>query len=102
MRTEVSWIKIAAVLLGFPLVSTLVSLLLLDRDSLSWTGMEFFTAFWLLITLWYSAQIFLLSRVLKSSGWTWSDIGYGFDRRKTGYPIEASCFDPGCDRMGEA
>ena len=83
MRAEVSKPKIAAVLIGFPLVSTLISLLLLERGSLAWTGLEFFTAFWLLVTAWYATQIFLLSRVLKSSGWRWSDIGYGFDRRRT-------------------
>ena len=75
--------KIAAVLLGFPLVSTLISLLLLDRQSLAWTGLEFFTAFWALITLWYAAQIAVLGKVLSSSGWTWRDIGYGFGRRGT-------------------
>ena len=83
MRPEISKPKIAAVLIGFPLVSTLISLLLLERGSLAWTGLEFFTAFWLLVTAWYATQIFLLSRVLKSSGWRWSDIGYGFDRRRT-------------------
>lgn len=82
-HTQMSRTRIAAVLVGFPLVSTLVSLLLLDRGSLAWTGLEFFTAFWLLITAWYATQIFLLSRVLKSSGWQWRDIGYGFSRRGT-------------------
>ncbi len=82
-RTEMSKSKIAAVLVGFPLVSTLISLLLLKRDAFEWTGLEFFTAFWILITAWYATQIFLLSRVLKTSGWTWSDIGYGFGRKGT-------------------
>ena len=75
--------KIAAVLVGFPVVSTLISLLLLDRQSLAWTGLEFFTAFWLLITAWYATQIVVLGGVLKSSGWSWSDIGFGFERRGT-------------------
>ena len=77
--------KIALVLLGFPIVSTLVSLLLLDRTLLSWTGLDFFTAFWMLITCWYLAQIAILANVLESSGWRWSDIGYSFSRRKTMY-----------------
>ncbi|WP_166212799.1 CPBP family intramembrane glutamic endopeptidase [Cognatiluteimonas telluris] len=77
--------KIVAILLGFPIVSTLISLLLLDRGILSWTGLDFFTAFWLLITFWYVAQIAILAKVLKSSGWSWSDIGYSFNRKKTAY-----------------
>ena len=73
------------VLLGFPAVSTLISLLLLDRTSLSWTGTDFFTAFWLLITCWYLAQIAILGRVLRTSGLRWQDIGYTFDRRRTAW-----------------
>lgn len=84
MREErMSAAKIAAVLVGFPVVSTLISLLLLDRASLAWTGLQFFTAFWLLITGWYVTQIVLLGRVLRSSGWSWRDVGYGFGRRGT-------------------
>jgi membrane protease YdiL (CAAX protease family) len=77
--------QIAALLLGFPLGSTLISLLLLQRDSLAWTGLEFFTAFWLLITAWYGAQIAILGRALRTSGWTWNDIGYRFGRRGTAW-----------------
>lgn len=77
--------KIALVLLGFPVVSTLLSLLLLDRSIFSWTGFSFFTAFWSLITCWYFAQIAILAKVLRSAGWSWNDIGYTFDRKKTIY-----------------
>jgi membrane protease YdiL (CAAX protease family) len=84
-KAEISTAKIAGVLVGFPVVSTLVSLLLLHKDLLAWTGLEFFTAFWILITGWYFAQIAVLGGVLKSSGWTWKDIGYGFDRRRTAW-----------------
>jgi len=77
--------RIIAVLIGFPIVSTLISLLLRDRGVFSWTGLDFFTAFWLLITFWYLAQIAILARILKSSGWKWSDIGYSFNRKKTAY-----------------
>jgi membrane protease YdiL (CAAX protease family) len=77
--------KIAAVLVGFPVVSTLISLLLLRRDLLAWTGLEFFTAFWILITLWYAAQLAILGRVLKASNASWKDIGYGFDARRTAW-----------------
>ena len=75
--------RIALVLLGFPAVSTLVSLLLLDRGLLAWSGLDFFTAFWGLITCWYVAQIAILGAVLRSAGWRWGDIGYAFDRRRT-------------------
>lgn len=79
--------RLLLVLAGFPLVSTLVSLLLLDRTSLSWTGLDFFTAFWTVVTLWYATQVLVLSRVLKASGWRWRDIGYGFDRRRTAWLV---------------
>ena len=77
--------KIAAVLVGFPIVSTLISLLLLRRDLLAWTGLEFFTAFWILITGWYLAQLAILGGVLKSEGVRWSDIGYTFNAKKTAW-----------------
>lgn len=85
LHKEMPASKIALVLLGFPIVSTLVSLLLLDRSLLSWTGLDFFTALWSLIACWYVVQIAILSKVLRSSGWSWSDIGYSFDRRRTTY-----------------
>lgn len=89
LNKEMPASNIALVLLGFPIVSTLFSLLLLDRSVFSWTGLDFFTAFWMLITIWYLTQIAILSRVLKSSGWSWSDIGYTINRRKTAYFIAA-------------
>ncbi len=84
-HTDMPVSKMIAVLLGFPVGSTLISMLLLERGSFSWTGLDFFTAFWLLITFWYVAQIAILAKVLKSSGWSWSDIGYTFNRRRTAY-----------------
>jgi membrane protease YdiL (CAAX protease family) len=77
--------KIIVVLIGFPIISTLFSLLLLNRGVFSWTGLDFFTAFWLVITFWYVVQIAILAKILKSSGWCWSDIGYSFNRRRTAY-----------------
>jgi membrane protease YdiL (CAAX protease family) len=84
-KADISTAKIAGVLVGFPVVSTLLSLLLLRKDLLAWTGLEFHTAFWMLITLWYAAQIAILGLVLKSSGADWTDIGYGFDARRTAW-----------------
>jgi len=79
-----SW-KIIVVLFGFPIISTLFSLLLLNRHVFSWTGLDFFTAFWLVITFWYMVQIAILAKILKSTGWSWSDIGYSFDCNRTAY-----------------
>lgn len=79
--------KTLAVLLGFPIVSTLISLLLLNRSIFSDLGLDFFSTFWVLIIGWYSLQIFILSRILKSAGWGWKDIGYSFDKKRTGYFI---------------
>ena len=50
---------------------------------LATSALDFFTAFWMLITGWYALQIAILGKVLRSSGWRWSDIGYGFNRAKT-------------------
>lgn len=77
--------KTLFVLLGFPLVSTLISLLLLNRSVFSATGLEFFSVFWSIIVCWYSIQIFIISRILKSSAWRWKDIGYTFDKKRTLY-----------------
>jgi len=71
------------VLLGFPLGSLLVSLPLLLRDQVAAAGFEFRLLYWPLVSAWYCAQLLLLSWVLKSSGWRWSDIGYGLGRRGT-------------------
>jgi membrane protease YdiL (CAAX protease family) len=79
--------KIIVVLFGFPIISTLLSLFLLNRRALSWTGVDFLSAFWLVIAFWYVVQIAILAKILKSSGWCWTDIGYSFNRKKTAYFI---------------
>jgi len=84
--------SILAVLFGFPIISTLFSLLLLNRSVFSWTGLDFFTAFWLVITFWYVGQIVILARILRSSGWSWSDIGYSFNRKTTAYFVVGFLF----------
>lgn len=81
--------KTLLVLLGFPLVSTLISLLLLNRSIFSGTGLGFFSVFWTLIICWYSIQILIISRILKSTGWHWKDIGYTFDKKRTIYLVAA-------------
>jgi membrane protease YdiL (CAAX protease family) len=84
--------KIIAVLFGFPIISTMFSLLLLNRLAFSWTGLDFFTAFWLVIAFWYVVQIAILAKILKSSGWCWSDIGYSFNRKRTAYFVAGYLF----------
>ncbi|MGH8104686.1 MAG: CPBP family intramembrane glutamic endopeptidase [Arenimonas sp.] len=86
-QTPMPLSRTLAVLLGFPIVSTLISLLLLNRSVFSDLGLDFFSTFWVLITGWYSLQIFIISRILKSSGWGWKDIGYSFNKKRTGYFI---------------
>ena len=38
-----------------------------------------------MITFWYMVQIAILAKILKSTGWSWSDIGYSFDCNRTAY-----------------
>ncbi len=75
--------KILAILIGFPLISFLVSLLLLQKDWFAKLGIDFFTTFWILITFWYLIQIWTTVKVLKSSKLGLKEIGYTFDFRKT-------------------
>lgn len=78
-------VKLIAVLIGFPVVATLISLLLLNRSLITAIGFDFFNAFWTIIIFWYLLQIYLISRILTSSGWTWEHIGFSFNSRKTAY-----------------
>ncbi|MCC4598094.1 CPBP family intramembrane metalloprotease [Xanthomonas campestris pv. phormiicola] len=83
-------------LLGLPLGSTLLSLLLLARPVVLAHGLDFQSLFWILVTLWYAAQLLLLRCVLRASGWHWRDLGYGFGRRGSvaligGYLLFALC-----------
>jgi len=77
--------RLQFVLIGFPLGSLLVSLPLLARDGIAAAGFEFRLLYWPLVVAWYCVQIAVLSRVLKSCGWRWADIGYGLDRRRTAW-----------------
>ncbi len=76
-------------LIGFPIVSTLISLLLLNREVFYSMGLDFFSVFWVIIICWYIIQIFLVKRMLKSSNMSLSAVGYNFDKRKTLYFISA-------------
>lgn len=74
------WSFLLAVLIGFPAVSTLLSLLLLRQEAFALHGIAFRPAFWSLVMAWYCVQIALLGRVLRHVGWHWRDIGFGFGR----------------------
>lgn len=84
---KISYTNILSILLGFPVIATLISLLLLKRTLITDLGLDFFNAFWLIITAWYAIQIFWISRVLRSSGWNWSDIGYTLSKKQTIYLV---------------
>lgn len=75
--------KILAILIGFPIISFLLSLLLLEKDWFSNLGLDFFIAFWTLIIFWYLIQIGVTIKVLKASKLSLSDIGYTFSLKKT-------------------
>ncbi len=77
--------KTFAVLIGFPGISTLISLLLLNRTLITGLGLDFFNTFWIIITVWYLVQILLVSKILKSEGWGWQEIGYSLSKKKTIY-----------------
>jgi len=75
--------RIIGVLVGFPTIATLLSLLLINRSLITNLGLDFFDTFWITITCWYLVQIYLVSRILSSSGWKWEDIGISLKNRKT-------------------
>ncbi len=75
--------QILAVLLGFPLISYLLSLLLLRKHWFSNIGLGFFMCFWILISIWYLIQIGAIVKVLKINSLSLNDIGYSLNTRKT-------------------
>lgn len=77
--------KTITVLIGFPVIATLISLLLLNRPLITDLGLDFFNTFWIIIIGWYLLQIYLISRILRTAGWNWRDIGFPFSGKKTIY-----------------
>lgn len=77
--------KTIVVLISFPIIATLISLLLLNRSLITDLGLDFFNTFWIIIIGWYLIQIYLISRILRTAGWNWRDIGFPFSRKKTIY-----------------
>ena len=78
--------KTFAVLISFPIIATLISLLLLNRSLITNLGLDFFNTFWVIIIGWYLLQMYIVSKILTSAGWKWADIGFSFSR-KTFYLI---------------
>lgn len=81
--------KIAAVLVGFPAIFFVYSQALLHRDTFSLEGVDFFLTFWVGAALIYLAKIYTVARVLSTSGWTFSDIGYALSARQTAILVAA-------------
>lgn len=77
--------KTLGVLIGFPIIATLISLLLLNRHLITDLGLNFSDSFKVLVICWYVIQIYIISRILRSEGWSWADIGYSFNTKKTLY-----------------
>lgn len=75
--------KTLAVLIGFPIIAMLISLLLLNRPLITKLGLDFFNTFWLIITAWYLLQIYIVSKILHSVGWKFADIGFSFTKKST-------------------
>ena len=73
------------ILIGFPVISTLLSLILLNRNLFQRFG--FFEIFWLIITVWYITQFLLLKRIINSEGYSFKDIGYSLNLKKTTWLI---------------
>jgi len=82
-KTRIPLWKILTVLIGFPIISFLVSLVLLQKDQFARVGLDFFTVFWMLVALWYLIQIWMTIKFLKSSNLSLKEIGYTFNYRKT-------------------
>ncbi len=75
--------KVLVVLIGFPVFSTLISLLLLKRDIFEGIHLPFFPTLWVIITVWYAIQILVVKKILQSEGYSFSDVGYAYNKRKT-------------------
>lgn len=67
--------KTLLVLIVFPIIATLISLLLLKRSLITDFGFDFFNTFWIIIICWYVLQMYLISKILKTSNLSWMDIG---------------------------
>lgn len=81
IKQQIPLSKTIAVLIGFPVIASSVSLLLLKRSVITDLGFDFINTFWAIIIGWYILQIFVISRVIHSSGWSWADIGFSLSKK---------------------
>ncbi|KOY87692.1 hypothetical protein AD998_17535 [bacterium 336/3] len=77
--------KTLLVLIGFPIVSTFISLLLLDRTVFTDLGLDFFNTFWIAITIWYLIQIMIVYQIINQKGWKLQDIGFLWSQKQIMY-----------------
>lgn len=93
-KASIQLSKILGVLICFPIIATLISILLSSQPVISGIDLKtlnsFFDAYYLnyvLIISWYLLQLYILSRILKASNWSWSDIGIALSKKKMIYSI---------------
>jgi uncharacterized protein len=77
--------KTLGVLIGFPIIATLISFLFKNRYLITDLGLSYEITIKVIIIIWYLTQIYLIARLLRSEGWSWADIGYSFNTKKTIY-----------------
>lgn len=87
VAAKISKTKLLLVLFGFPIISYLLSFLLLKKNWFVSLGVDFFIVFWVLVSFWYIIQIGIILKLLNSSNLSLKDIGYTFDIRKTSWFI---------------
>ncbi|MFC0679346.1 CPBP family intramembrane glutamic endopeptidase [Lysobacter korlensis] len=73
---------VALVLLGFPAIATLISLLLLNKALLAWTGTDFNTSFWMLISAWYAVQVIAIAWIARLNGLSLAAFGLDIGSRR--------------------
>lgn len=83
--TKMPLSKTIGVLIGFPIVSTLISLFLINQSLITNFGLDFSNTFRIMVICWYLLQIYLIYKIIRSEGWSWSDIGYSLNKTRTLY-----------------
>ncbi|SIQ62443.1 CPBP family intramembrane glutamic endopeptidase [Maribacter ulvicola] len=93
-KTSIQLSKILGVLIGFPIIATLISILLSSQPVISGIDLKSLNSFldayylnYILIISWYLLQLYIISRILKDSNWSWSDIGIALSKKKMIYSI---------------
>ncbi len=89
LRPTMPTASMVYVLLGFPLGSFLVSLLLLQRPAMEAAHWDAQAVVFSVAACWYAVQIALLRVILGKAGWSWRDIGWALGRRGTAWLIAA-------------